>query len=735
MESVLRVFRQADAEELPRGDILQLLKGLTNVENHDTVLDAYIARVPLEHGMVRMGPFLDWLAGSHLGQTDSEVQSELVVQALAHRGLTLRSLVGFMRRFPVLMPHYELDRTRTVDVVWQVIIPETAARGCAYAELLQDEKRLPDKMVSHNWGNLFSHLIAALFADAAGHTGFRQVLEWMRLGDAGWDLIEAQIQDAGKLDSSRWLCIFAVNQHISICNQTWGGKDACTEQLYTPCTCGKEKVHSGALCEMNKFDAMIELFKARCPKYEHVVAVDDGLYLLTRIWVIAEIAEVFRHELPCKVVLLEPRSQELLSNVQVMDVRNAQASRPEDVELILAKIPDKEEFNTRTRVALMVVAHLASLQLRAEMVELLKGISSPERDHRSLQQVDATRARLSQASNLQEVQEVWEDFERQSEKVSDADQIKMMNVFGLLREVNLTQPELFINTYRRAALPQMGFRPDMSDEDIMAGFWQMRTNVQSMSELPHVYVDGPAFMAVVVKSRKPHSTVICITCPHESLHVFFKMGEKVQMTESKFPSHLVTMVYRTPGPAQVVIHRGLNEPPVCYSGPFEEKPLAEFVVAEALPRFGPLHEVNRVHYLVQATAGLLAVWLGVDVGDVEAGVVEAMKAVAVDEAMQGIPCCLLERSPEVLKRFERFLGGERFSRPVAVLVLGQLGGRRFKTSSDQVKSFILPLELPLDPARLLGEIRSAQNQEGEAEVHESPLLGERFLQKIEPPRR
>ena len=50
---------------------------------------------------------------------------------------------------------------------------------------VRKEKRLPDKMVSHNWGNLFSHLIAALFADAAGHTGFRQVLEWMRLGDAG----------------------------------------------------------------------------------------------------------------------------------------------------------------------------------------------------------------------------------------------------------------------------------------------------------------------------------------------------------------------------------------------------------------------------------------------------------------------------------------------------------------------------------------------------------------------
>ena len=34
------------------------------------------------------------------------------------------------------------------------------------------------------------------------------------------------------------------------------------------------------------------------------------------------------------------------------------------------------------------------------MVELLKGISSPERDHRSLQQVDATRARLSQAGAI-----------------------------------------------------------------------------------------------------------------------------------------------------------------------------------------------------------------------------------------------------------------------------------------------------------------------------------------------
>ena len=147
------------------------------------------------------------------------------------------------------------------------------------------EKRLPDKMVSHNWRNLFSHLMAALFADAAGKTSFRTVLSWMRLGSPGeaspslvlsalllccrgWDLIEAEVQDAGQLDSSRWLCIFAVNQpgipaaacsepslvgsmfwpmplrdpgrHVSICDKTWGGKDSLLGRPYIPCGCRKE---------------------------------------------------------------------------------------------------------------------------------------------------------------------------------------------------------------------------------------------------------------------------------------------------------------------------------------------------------------------------------------------------------------------------------------------------------------------------------------------------------------
>jgi len=248
MDSVLSVFREADVEKLPRRRVLQLLQmmGAEKMETFVPLLDAYAEgkASPAESEDIRLPHFLAWLrdpCSRDATQEDPIAAERNVVDALAHRGVTLRSLVAFMRRLPEAMPHYDLDTTRTVDVVWQVIIPETAEKGCSYADLLQSsEKRLPDKMVSHNWRNLFSHLMAALFADAAGKTSFRTVLSWMRLGSPGWDLIEAEVQDAGQLDSSRWLCIFAVNQHVSICDKTWGGKDSLLGRPYIPCGCRKE---------------------------------------------------------------------------------------------------------------------------------------------------------------------------------------------------------------------------------------------------------------------------------------------------------------------------------------------------------------------------------------------------------------------------------------------------------------------------------------------------------------
>merc|ERR1719352_127265 len=44
------------------------------------------------------------------------------------------------------------------------------------------------------------------------------------------------------LDQTYWLCIFAVNEHMSICGDCWICKPQTPEQLRAPrCQCGKEK--------------------------------------------------------------------------------------------------------------------------------------------------------------------------------------------------------------------------------------------------------------------------------------------------------------------------------------------------------------------------------------------------------------------------------------------------------------------------------------------------------------
>eukprot|EP00439_Symbiodinium_sp_Y106_P086849 s519_g36.t1 len=776
MDSVLSVFREADVEKLPRRRVLQLLQmmGAEKMETFVPLLDAYAEgkASPAESEDIRLPHFLAWLrdpCSRDATQEDPIAAERNVVDALAHRGVTLRSLVAFMRRLPEAMPHYDLDTTRTVDVVWQVIIPETAEKGCSYADLLQSsEKRLPDKMVSHNWRNLFSHLMAALFADAAGKTSFRTVLSWMRLGSPGWDLIEAEVQDAGQLDSSRWLCIFAVNQHVSICDKTWGGKDSLLGRPYIPCGCRKEKVHSGIFCEMNKFDAMIALFKERHPRYEHVVAVDDGLHVLTRIWVIAEIAEVFRNRLPCKVVLLQPRGIELLSRVKEMDVRDAQASRPEDVHMILEKIVDKTEFNERTRSALMKVAYLASLELRVEMRYQLRGISSQHAEAEFMRHMEMTRQKLKEASSFDEVQLAYGDFEEQTEQLAtDEDQTKLLHFCDLLQNVDLMQPELFIRTYREAAIPESGFRLGMTDKEVLQVFWAMRASVRSMHQLPHVYVNGPAVLAALAKLKQPQASVICVTCTNQSEHVVFGMGKRVQMTEPNLATHMVTLVHRSAeeGACGATIYRGFDETPgllsfrclagsprpsLSYQGPFTGEAVASFVVEEALPLFGVLHEANRVHYLVKARAGLLTVWLG-PCGELQDDSVLVASAAIKQLAARfpDIPCCLLNSAfldADVLTRFlhtsdtrreEDGDGENGLPTAVAVLFLGQLSGRRAccaKLTSEALKRFVCPLQLPLRSAeRLQAFVEGALDGTltGEDISSTTPLLGETFAKKLD----
>ncbi|CAK9030499.1 unnamed protein product [Durusdinium trenchii] len=547
MERVLHAFQEAGLSLVSRAYFLRVLGRFRDFE---VLLDAYGS----SSTSIDVAHFLEWLKPEVPPQLQASAASaasaSALVEDLARRSVTLRTLLKFLRSLPKTMPHFNVERTRTVDVVWQVIIPETATRGCSYAELLESERRLPDKMISHNWGNLFAHLMAAVFADAAGKPSFSAILSWLQLGAKGLDMIEALIEDAGQLDSTRWLCIFAVNQHISICDSTWGCRDSVTNVPFTGCGCKRRKFHSGPRCEMDKFDAMITLFKQKKPGYEHILAVDSQVGLLNRIWVVAEVAEVFRQELPCKVVLHQP-SSDLEEKTMALNVWTAEASRPEDVSMILDKIEDKDVFNERTKAALLAVGYLASLEAHVEMRYHLRGISSAEADAAFLRTVDACRAKLRQLRASQsEVLEIWRSF-NEDEKIgsSDRDTKAMIALVNMIRECDLMLPECFIKTYREAAFPEAGYHEGMSDEEVYERFWQMRTGVRSVSQLPHVYMDGPALMAVLAKWRPPHASVLCLTCPQKKIGEVYKMGYHVQMTEQKFPSHLITLVHTVPDAA------------------------------------------------------------------------------------------------------------------------------------------------------------------------------------------
>jgi len=316
--------------------------------------------------------------------------AEQKVESLAHRSMTLQQIVDFLRDLPHKMQHYRASETKTVDVVWGVIVPATKSRACSYADLVDGCRAMPDSMVSHNWNNIFAHLLASIFACALGIGEWALVLPLMEPDRI--HVLEAMLKDCGMLSSRWWLCIFCVNQHISICNATWGGADTVTKIPYRPCDCGQAKHSDGEECEMNKFDQMIELIQKRQPKYKHVIAADLRLGALERIWVIAEVAKVFELGIPFDTLLaLRPGvellymlgSEDTVSSAFRVDVRKAKASRPEDEELILSKIEDKEEFNRKVQRAFTVPFAIQFVESLADLFRGMDGDDERFEDERS----------------------------------------------------------------------------------------------------------------------------------------------------------------------------------------------------------------------------------------------------------------------------------------------------------------------------------------------------------------
>lgn len=293
------------------------------------------------------------------------------VHELANRGVTLTSLLNFWRKLEQVMPSFDPQVSTTNDVVRLAIIPlshdRSTGEGHALAPLWsQGEPVRAQCMVTHNWSNLFHHLVAGIFADALEKEYYAGVAE-MLLHPDGCQELENSIQARNISSKSYWVCAFSVNQHACICDnfgrappegtpefEEWDLKrrDSKTGVVFPLCPCKQRKIYNNepALCEMNKFDAMMRHLNRKQDGFSHLVVADTAFDVFTRAWCITEIVESGRSRIRQQIKLYSEAT--LDSNYQRLssiDVRCCKASRPEDREMILQSITDIEQFNSDLR--------------------------------------------------------------------------------------------------------------------------------------------------------------------------------------------------------------------------------------------------------------------------------------------------------------------------------------------------------------------------------------------------
>lgn len=99
---------------------------------------------------------------------------------------------------------------------------------------------------------------------------------------------------------------------------------------------------------MNKFDDMMCWLSAHNSDFAQVVAIDAAFDVFTRAWCVSELAQAHTMGMRQHLKLMNIRSlQENEEQLRKIRIENMQASRPQDVEEILARIPDKMLFNEK----------------------------------------------------------------------------------------------------------------------------------------------------------------------------------------------------------------------------------------------------------------------------------------------------------------------------------------------------------------------------------------------------
>ena len=163
-------------------------------------------------------------------------------------------------------------------MVRRAIIPLTSSEECVSA-FNKDGPKRAQVMVTHNWGNSFSDLLAAVLSDALQECSFSLPAQLMQEDCA---FLQDLLAKMGRLDDTYWICAFAVNQHISICHSNPYDRDPFTNQLHPVCHCSSTNIidtdGQSASSEINKFDDMMRLL-ATTGGCRQVIAVDKSLDL------------------------------------------------------------------------------------------------------------------------------------------------------------------------------------------------------------------------------------------------------------------------------------------------------------------------------------------------------------------------------------------------------------------------------------------------------------------------
>lgn len=118
--------------------------------------------------------------------------------------------------------------------------------------------------------------------------------------------------------------------------------------------CRTQISSSSSSSELNKFDRMMGVLHEEVPDFCQLVAVDRDFAVFSRIWCVAELVQAHSAGMPQHVQLhscrgLRDDAQDLSLYVRLatLTVARAEATRPEDRDEILAKIPSIPEFDAQ----------------------------------------------------------------------------------------------------------------------------------------------------------------------------------------------------------------------------------------------------------------------------------------------------------------------------------------------------------------------------------------------------